>query len=156
LHFQAIYIVREILTLAISWGFKKCDCIAMKQGLVEYNSHKSKSRNQMNLENLTMMTIIRKHLVKQQSAKKFKAETRIREEEFSEDKSATSESVPDLVSQFDEIIQETDEIDDDGRFTLDSIFDFNKFESFQCDDVQNSHDYTEVDEVFTLEDVMSL
>jgi hypothetical protein len=29
----------EILTLAISWGLKKCDCIAMKQGLVEYNSH---------------------------------------------------------------------------------------------------------------------
>ena len=117
----------------------------------------------MNLTNLRTMTIIRKDLVKQnltlsaeQNAKKFKAETKIREEEFSEDKSATSESVPDLVSQFDEIIQETDEIDDDGRFTLDSIFDFNKFESFQCDDVQNSHDYTEVDEVFTLEDVMSL
>jgi hypothetical protein len=117
----------------------------------------------MNLENLRMMTIIRKDLVKQnltlspeQNAKKFKAEIKIRGEEFSEDKSTTSESVPDLVSQFDEIIQETDEIDEDGRFMLDSTFDFNKFESFQCDDVQNSHDYTEVDEVFTLEDVMSL
>jgi hypothetical protein len=116
----------------------------------------------MNLENLRMMTIIRKDLVKQnltlsaeQNAKKFKAETKIIEE-FSKDKSATSESVPNLVSQFDEIIQETDEIDDNGTFTFDSIFDFTKFESFQCDDAQNSHDYTEVDEVFTLEDVMSL
>ena len=33
------WIIRKILTLAISWGFNKCDCIAMKQGLVEYNSH---------------------------------------------------------------------------------------------------------------------
>jgi hypothetical protein len=60
------------------------------------------------------------------------------------------------MSQFVEIIQETNEIDDDSRVARDSIFDFNKFETFQCDDVQNSHDYTEVDEVFTLEGVMSL
>jgi hypothetical protein len=33
------WIIREILALAISRGFKKCDCIAMKQGLVEYKSH---------------------------------------------------------------------------------------------------------------------
>jgi hypothetical protein len=33
------WMIREILTLAISWGFKKYDRIAMKQGLVEYNSH---------------------------------------------------------------------------------------------------------------------
>ena len=117
----------------------------------------------MNLENLRMMTVIRKDLVKQnpslsveQSVKKLKSETKVREEEYLENKSATSESVPDLLSQFDEIIQETDEIDDDGRFTLDNIFDFNKFESSQGDEVQNSCDYTEVDEVFTLEDVMSL
>jgi hypothetical protein len=44
----------------------------------------------MNLENLRMMTIIQKDLVKQhltlsaeQNAKKFKAETKSREEEFS-------------------------------------------------------------------------
>jgi predicted transcriptional regulator len=60
------------------------------------------------------------------------------------------------MSQCDDIIQETDEIDDDGNFTFDSIFDFNKFESFQRDDVQNGLSYTEVDEVVTLEDVMSL
>jgi hypothetical protein len=42
-----------------------------------------------------------------------KQKQKIREEEFSEDKSAISEYVPDLMSQFDEIIQEKDEIDDD-------------------------------------------
>jgi hypothetical protein len=74
----------------------------------------------MNLESLRMMSMIQNELVKQylilaaeQNAKKFKAETKIREEEISEDKSVISESAPGLMSQVDAIIQETDEIDDD-------------------------------------------
>jgi hypothetical protein len=47
--------------------------------------------------------------------------------------SASSESVPDLLSRLDEIIKETDEIDDASRFMLDDTFDIKAFEFSQCD-----------------------
>ena len=37
-----------------------------------------------------------------------------------------------------------------NNITMENIFDFNKFESLQGDDPQNSCDYTKVDKVFTL------
>jgi hypothetical protein len=56
----------------------------------------------------------------------------------------------------DEIIQETDEKDDDDRFRLESILEFKKFDRFQGENVKNNQENTDLDEVSTLEKVMSL
>jgi hypothetical protein len=50
-----------------------------------------------------------------------------------------------FISQFDDIIQETDELDDENRFMIDNDFHFNKLKTY---------DYNEENKAITVEDVM--